>query len=124
MLRDDTGEIEATVEGAPEELTSGVVGSVSYSGPMGGPGGIGGISVYGIPAGENGEVRWFSTRTNGKYKLPQVPPGDYRVVAFDSSQEIEWHNPAAMRAYESKGQVVHVTAGNTAQVTLKAISSE
>jgi len=119
-LRDDSGEIEVTVEGAPED-PRGVTGSVSYSGPMPGQafGMMGGIFVYGLPVGEGGTVKWFNGRSNGKYILQQAPPGDYRVMAFDSSQEFEWRNLAALQKYDSKGQVVHVTAGKTTQVTLR-----
>lgn len=125
VLRDDAGDIEATVEATPEDVPAGVTASVSYSGPMRGRGfdPMGGIYVYAIPVG-GAAVRWFNARNNGKYIAQAVPPGEYRVMAFDSSQEIESRNPTAMRAYESLGQVVHVAAGKATQVTLKPITSE
>ena len=124
-MRDDAGAIEVTVEGAPEDVPGGVIGSVSYSGPMrpGGFDAMGGVSVYAIPVG-GGAMRWFNSRVNRKYALQQAPVGDYRVLAFDSPQDMEWRNPVAMRAYESKGQVVHVAAGETAKVRVKLDTSE
>ena len=125
-LRDDAGVIEVTVEGAPEDASSMVSGmAVAYSGPMhSGMNGTGlDMNLWAIPTG-GGAARWFSERANGTYKLRQVPPGDYRVAAFDAPQEIEAHNPVAMRAYETKGQIVHVTAGETAKVRVKLETSE
>jgi hypothetical protein len=81
--------------------------------------------VYCVPlANDGGPARWFNGRVNGHHVLQQVPPGDYRILAFDTPQQLEYRNPAAMRAYESKGQVVHVTPGQKAQVRLRAIGSE
>jgi len=119
-LRDDTGVIEATVEGV-----SGATAPMAYYGAArSGPAAPGAdIYVWGIPS-NGGAVRWFGERANGKYRLRQAPPGDYRVIAFDAPQEIEWRNPAALRRYESMGQVVHVSPGETVQVTLQVTSSE
>jgi hypothetical protein len=80
--------------------------------------------VYYIPITNDGPVRWFNGRSNERYVLSPAPPGDYRVLAFDTRQEFEYRNPAAMRAYESKGQVVHVSAGQKVQVTVPLIRSE
>lgn len=123
-LRDDGGSIEATVEGAPQQVPVGVTGAISYSGPMRGPGfdPMGGVYVYAIPVGAGGTVGWFNGINNGKYVIQRLPPGDYRVVAFDSQQEIESRNPAALKAYESAGQVVHVSARETAKVKVKLAS--
>jgi hypothetical protein len=61
---------------------------------------------------------------NGKYYVSQVAPGDYRILAFDSPRQVEYRNPAAMRPYESQGRVVHVKAGEGAQVTVRPIARE
>jgi hypothetical protein len=124
-MRDDGGAIEVTVEGAPEDVPGGVIGSVSYSGPMrsGEFYAMGGVSLCAIPVG-GGAMRWFNSRMNGKYQLQRAPVGDYRVMAFDSPQDMEWRNPAAMQAYESKAPKVHVAAGETAKVTVKLDTSE
>jgi hypothetical protein len=45
------------------------------------------------------------------------------VLAFDQVQgEIEYRNPEAMRAYDSKGQVVRVVGGQKERVQLQLIS--
>lgn len=124
-LRYDTGEIEATIEGEASGAAMGRNSGTVNTGA--GPivfQPLPGLSVYCIPAGNDGSPAITSHAwSNGRYIL-QVPPGDYRVLAFDTPHELEYRNPAAMRAYESKGQVVHVTAGQKAQVTLQPITSE
>ena len=56
-------------------------------------------------------AREFSNQFDEKYVLPLVPPGDYRILAFDTPQRLEYRNPVVLRTYESKGQVVHIAAG-------------
>jgi hypothetical protein len=80
-------------------------------------------SVYCVPV-SGGAVREFSPQFNGKYVLPHVPPGDYRILAFDTPQQLEYRNPTAMRAYESRGQVVHVASGQKVQVAVQPIKGE
>ena len=89
------------------------------------PGDPGRLSVYCIPAGNDGSpAREFSNLSGDSFTLQQLPPGDYRILAFDTPQQLEYRNPAAMRAYETKGQVVHLTAGQKLQVQLHPIRSE
>lgn len=69
-------------------------------------------------------ARKFSNQFNGKYVLPQVPPGDYRILALDTPQPLEYRNPVVLRTYESQGQRVHVAAGQRVQVTLQPIKGD
>ncbi len=63
--------------------------------------------------------------SNGKFTLTQVPPGAYRVLAFDHPQgELEYRNSEAMRAYDTRGQVVRLVAGQKENLRLHVISSE
>jgi hypothetical protein len=53
-----------------------------------------------------------------------MPPGVYRVLAFANQQpNLPYRDAEAMRAYESKGQVVHLSAGQKASVQLQLIPS-
>ena len=125
-VRYDGAEIDATLDGKPFQYNSvgvsGTVGSVGRRGPVGA---AAGPSVYCIPVGnEGGPAREFFTLADGSFTLQQIPPGDYRVLAFDSPTELEYRNPAAMRVYESKGQVVHLTSGQKLQLQLQPIKSD
>ena len=61
---------------------------------------------------------------NGYPTWQNLPPGDYRILAFDTAREIEYRNAEVMRKYESLGEVVHVGAGEKVQVVLKPIVSQ
>ncbi len=80
--------------------------------------------VYFIPLPDSpGELRETWVQPDGKFSVQQVPPGTYRVLAFDHpQQDLEYQNPEAMRPYESKGQVVRLEAGQKEQLRLELIS--
>jgi len=124
-LRDDSGEISGTVEdpGATAAGSSRGPGSDSSMGRS--------LSdqmrgfVYCIPLPESaGQVRQEAVMGDGNFDVQQLPPGSYRVLAFDRPQtELEYHNSEAMRAYEAKGQVVRLAGGHKENVKLQLIST-
>jgi hypothetical protein len=60
---------------------------------------------------------------DGSFQVQQLPPGAYRILAFDRRQELEYGNPEAMRAYEGKGPVIRLAPGQTEHVRVWLISS-
>jgi hypothetical protein len=61
---------------------------------------------------------------DGKFNSPEMPPGTYRVLAFDHPQpELEYRNPEAMRAYEAKGQLVRLVPGQREKLQLPLITT-
>ena len=82
--------------------------------------------IYCVPQpSDGGQVREVTgSSSNNTYFISQVPPGSYRILAFDKPQQLEYRNPAVMRAYDSKGQVVHVKAGEGTKVTVSTITSK
>lgn len=125
-MRYDTGDIEVAVEPSAKHATNtgnpDQLGNVFASTAMFQPGML---SVFGISTGDAGAPPKESHGwSNGHYILDKLPPGDYLVVAFDTRQEFEYRNPTAMRAYQNKGKVVHVTPGQKTQVQVQVIESE
>ena len=122
-----TGEIEITVAGQNNGQAEGVsttgggimmsvAGSIDASRH---------ISVYCIPlSGNIRAVREVLGFYNGKYYVTLIPPGDYRILAFEKPPQLEYRNPAVLRAYDSKGQTIHVASGQKTQVTVELIKSE
>jgi hypothetical protein len=56
-------------------------------------------------------------QSDGSFASPIVPPGSYRLLAFRRRRiDLEYENPEAMRAYDDKGVVVHMVAGQTEHV--------
>jgi hypothetical protein len=61
---------------------------------------------------------------DGKFTSAAMAPGAYRVLAFpDQQPNLPYRDPEAMKAYDTKGQVVHLSAGQKASVQLQMISS-
>ncbi len=128
-MRDDTAEISGTVAGvtppaeAPENANAndGARGWTSYA-SIGGPPAA---HIYCIPlADSSGQFTEISVSPDGSFVSPGLAPGAYRLLAFDRPQpELEYRNPEAMQAYDSKGPVVRVAGGQKEHVTLQLISA-
>jgi len=58
---------------------------------------------------------------SGQVMLPGLAPGSYRVVAFDSPQEIDFHTPEGLAKYAGMGATTTVEAGGTANVQVEVI---
>jgi len=80
--------------------------------------------VYFVPVGESaGQFRQTMGGPDGSFTQVQLPPGAYRVLAFDRAQEdLAYASEEALRKFESKAQVIHVTAGQKEHLRLKLIS--
>ncbi len=108
-MRDDGAEVQGTVEGLAKTAANTEGSAVLYLVPM---------------ADGGGDFRQAGVSPEGKFSLQQVPPGLYRVLAFDQPQPIlEYRNAEAMRAYESKGQVIRLAAGQKQQLQIQVIST-
>jgi hypothetical protein len=107
-MRDDGSEVEGTVDGMAK-TASDTNGSAA---------------VYLIPLADGGgDYREAEVSAEGKFNFKQVPPGLYEALAVDRAQpRLEYRNSEAMRAYESKGQVVRLSAGQKEQLRLQVIS--
>jgi hypothetical protein len=57
----------------------------------------------------------------GRFKIPNVPPGEYIAFASKSFPGPFWLNPDFLARYEARGERVSVKAGSTAALRLKAI---
>jgi hypothetical protein len=110
-MRDDNAELEGTLLGV--STTS--AGSGRYSPPG---------FIYCIPLPDSsGQFLHFGVSSNGKFDYLMVAPGVYRVIAFDSPQEeFPYRDAEAMKAYESKGQVVHFAPGQKVSLQLQVVS--
>jgi hypothetical protein len=113
-MRDDTAEIDGTIEGAAASST----GSASPA--------AGGSSarLYCIPLSDSsGEYKELWVQPDGKFGPQQIAPGTYRVLAFDRPQpDLEYRNPEAMKAYDAKGQSVRLIAGQKEHLHLPLVS--
>jgi hypothetical protein len=121
VLRDDGAAIEGTVEGLPAAPAGARAGSIGW-----GRSPQGSAYVYCIPLPDSpGRFAATSVQSEGNFKFQQLPPGAYRVLAFDRQQEdFQYQDAEVMGAYEGKGPVVRLVAGQTEQVRVALISTK
>lgn len=109
-VRDDTATLEVSIANATSQS------STSRS-----------AWIYCVPAGDSpGRFQEASVGSaDRKVSLPGLAPGGYRVMAFASPKpDLPYREPEAMRVYETKGQVIQLSAGQTASVQLQIIPDE
>jgi hypothetical protein len=125
-MRDDWAQLQAKIEHSDESLSaSRILGyGISASGSVAI---INGTSAwtYLVPLADSpGVFQQFGIPLNGESGEAQVAPGEYRVLAFDHPQsDIEYRDPEAMRAYDAKGQVLRLVAGQKEHITVPLIST-
>ncbi len=81
--------------------------------------------VYCVPTPDStGQFAEVGVQPDGTFTSMPLPPGDYRVLAFDHQQtSLEYRNPEVMRSFDSSGPLVHVSGGQTEHVTLQLSST-
>ena len=115
-VRDDGAQIEGTIEGT----TSTEVRRAGFNsqGQLLG-------NVYFVPMADSGgqfSEAWVSP--DGKFQLQQLPPGAYRVLAFDRQQpDLEYASDEVMGQYDSKTRVIRVGSGQKEHLRLPLIAA-
>ncbi len=63
-----------------------------------------------------------TTDYNGRFQFNGVPPGEYKLFAWEYTQQDSWQNGDFLRPYENTGKPVRITAGGKQEgVQLTAI---
>jgi hypothetical protein len=52
--------------------------------------------------------------------MPQLPPGNYKVLAVDSP-EFEYGNPEVLQKYLSRAREVHLSPNQNAELKLELV---
>jgi hypothetical protein len=81
--------------------------------------------IYFVPLPDSaGQYQQANVFSNGKFTT-SLTPGSYRVLTFPHQHfELPYRDAEAMRPYENKGQVIHVTAGQKTTLQLNMISGD
>jgi len=117
-LRDDGAEVSGTVEGAAgvkEHWQQGRTNIPKY------------WRVFLLPIGRMiwQEPPWYRT-WDGTFRLSNVPPGEYLVVAYEEYQKdlnLPLGDEEFVRGLEGKGQRIHVETGEkVANVKVRALA--
>jgi hypothetical protein len=112
-LRDDTAELDGTVTGI-EPVSAGP--AFAGNRPQ--------AWIYCIPLPDSpGQFNQTMVQEEGQFQHPMLAPGDYRILAFASQQQhLPYREAEAMKAYETRGPVVHLAAGQKVSVQVPLIN--
>ncbi len=116
-MRDDTAEIDGTVADVAARQTMSPAFITGLLPPH--------AWVYFVPSPDSlGQFQQVGVSDDGRFSSQMMVPGSYRVLAFKNQQpNLPYRDAEAMRAYETKGQVIHLAAGQKATLQLQTISS-
>jgi 5-hydroxyisourate hydrolase-like protein (transthyretin family) len=82
------------------------------------------VTVVLVPASARKRMSLYQsvvTSTDGKFRLQGIPPGDYKVFAWDDIETGAWANAEFIRPYESRGQTVRVSENSNEAIVLSVI---
>jgi hypothetical protein len=112
-MRNDGAEISGRVERSYKSATSNT--------------GTSPTSVFCLPLPDSpGEAHEIPIEADGSFHQQQIAPGTYRLIAFDHvpNTPLEYRNPQAMQAFDGKGQVIRLVAGQKEDVRLQVVSAD
>ena len=61
------------------------------------------------------------TGGDGKFRFQEIPPGDYKLFAWDDIETGAWENPDFMRVFESRGHDVRIVENKRDETSLSVI---
>src|SRR5262249_50500130 len=56
-------------------------------------------------------IRFVTTDASGKFRFDRVPPGDYKLFAWDEVEQGAWQDPQFMQSFEERGMAIRVEEG-------------
>jgi hypothetical protein len=87
--------------------------------------GFAGATVALVPetARRNNLALYFAAASDasGRFAIRGVPPGDYKLFAWESIPAFAYQNPAFLARHEERGRIVHVVQGGTVNAELNVI---
>jgi hypothetical protein len=61
---------------------------------------------------------------SGKFTFPSLPPGDYKIFAWESVEDNGWFDPDLLARSEGRAHSVHVTEMSTQTISMQVIPAE
>ncbi len=112
--------LEITISGAGGRIDGSVLTEEQES--------FGGASVVLVPEERRRDQRRFyksaTTDQNGAFTLRGIPPGDYKLFAWEEIERGAYRDPAFLRPYEDRGESVQVREGDQLSVQLQLIPAD
>jgi hypothetical protein len=80
------------------------------------------ILLIADPSGSE-HARLMQAGQGGEFQFDRIPPGDYKLLAFDSLETLEFRNPAAIAPYLTRAVRVTVSSGERSEMDLERITA-
>lgn len=74
--------------------------------------------------GSAAQAKVASAAQAGEFRFDHLAPGDYRVLAFDRVNDLEYRNPEVLNAYLSRGTHVSLQANGQSSTNVELIKVE
>ena len=65
--------------------------------------------------------RTSTTDQNGRFTIANIPPGEYKIFAWEAIEQFAYFDPELLKRFESQGKPVHVTESSRETVDVKMI---
>jgi Carboxypeptidase regulatory-like domain len=85
-----------------------------------------GATVVLLPNARN-RFDLFRTTTSdpsGRFRFDRVPPGDYKIFAWDEVSDGAWQDPDFLRIYEERGTPIQAREAATDTARVQVIAAE
>ncbi|MGH9704173.1 MAG: hypothetical protein ACRD4K_12435, partial [Candidatus Acidiferrales bacterium] len=77
-----------------------------------------------IPDRSPGHPKEFSSGPDGGFSQSGLAPGNYKLLAFDRIDDLDYTNPDALRDYLMKAQSVTLAANQKVSINVELIRRE
>jgi len=64
------------------------------------------------------------TDQNGRFSFRGVPPGDYKIFAWEAIEQFSYYDSDVVQRFESKGKPIHVNESDKANAEVKIIPAD
>ena len=68
-------------------------------------------------------LRTISTDVSGRYRFDRIPPGPYKLFAWEDVEKNSWRDSNFMRLYEDRGKTVIIREGAEESLDLTSIGT-
>jgi hypothetical protein len=113
----DSGNLEVVVSSGAVQISGAAIDEKSAAVP--------GVTIVLIPDQYRDRTELYKntiTDSTGRYSIRGIPPGDYKLFAWNSISQYDWFDPAILGRDESRGKPVHVIESSNQTVELKVIN--
>jgi hypothetical protein len=65
-----------------------------------------------------------SSDAQGHFTIKGITPGDYKLLAWDQSEEVDYQDPEFFKPYENQGEAVTLRESSHESVQLKLVEAD